>query len=726
MQNVQFKQNNKLISLINVINMTIHVICGRNTKVSSCYIATRMTPVHTHDIKYLTNLYLNKDDDLDEIKENIIKIINSNDDEIRILKRKRNQENEAYRETLGNDIKFAQKELYEKEFEEIKEKLNDEEFLSEIIVDDIQSDPNYKLFIDKFNKYFNYDNKQNFEEYYDVVKYTYEISSDTNIDFQDALEVMMINIEDKYIEEYEPDEENAEVLAQMFSQYFVYLLAYHLHNSYELDNNKKKELVHEFIDILVNNDNCKDNYNYELKSNIKVPFLFKFTPLDTYYNRIISSVLFELGDKKVSKSVLKILNKYFGKVNKNDLIKLCRDQTRTYNESNYIALLADNKIHEFAVSFIYYYLKDKPFLASYSPFARYVGEILLHSFNVDHIDDIELTEAIITSNKKVNDNYVVKVRKANEIFELTLKQIDDYEEEIPKKELTKYIFLIQKNGYDMSHFLEIDNFDVMMNKHKYAIINQLALYLINEELDKMPLIERIELLWKLGIELEVLSELEKTYDLIPTLEDLEKDSTIKEYKKENKSLNHTIKELNNKVKVLEKEVHRVKSNTKEIINKEIDEISQSYNYEISQLNKKIAELESEIHLLNEDKNELHKLREYFFSLNNEEIEQIENNYDLTELIKDKSIVIIGGHSHLIKRLKAKYPSIKQASQESHITQDLIKNADYVFIITDFQSHGMYYKAMKYLNNYNIKWDYMNGVNIKKIEREMYLKLIEKM
>ena len=112
---------------------------------------------------------------------------------------------------------------------------------------------------------------------------------------------------------------------------------------------------------------------------------------------------------------------------------------------------------------------------------------------------------------------------------------------------------------------------------------------------------------------------------------------------------------------------------------------------------------------------------YIFNLNNE-IRITEESDDLNKIIEDKSISIIGGHSSLIKKIKEKYPSIKHASKESHVTQSLIKNADYVFLITDFQSHGMYYKAMKYLNAYDVKWDYINGVNLELIEKEMIKKL----
>ena len=661
--------------------------------------------------KYLSHVYFKENNNLEIIKDNINKILNYSDKEVQINKKKYDDSLDGYTSEVKEQFSDLAKEIIENQFNKLEEEL------------DYKDDPDYELYLNKFNKYFNYDNHQDMKDYYEIVKNTDELSNDKEIDFQDALEIMLINTEDRYHEENEPDEEDAEHMSIIMAQYFVILLAYHLHNGQELDENKKKELVNEFIHILINNEKCKENYNHELKSNLHVPFLFKFSPIDTYYNRIISSVLFELNNKKIAKEVLNILNKYFGKKNKNDLVKLINEQTKEYNESDYVTLLAENKIHEYAISFIYYYLKDKAYMAPYAPFSRYVDEILVDHLSVDYMDKNELIDAIITSNKQLDEEYVHGIRQANQVLESILNTEED-EKNLFDQEKTKYLMLIQEQGYDMSHFLEIDNINVMLEKHKHAIINQLRIYIKHFDFENKTYQEQMDILWQLAIQLEVLSEIERTNNLIPTLESLEKDETIKKLNKENKGLNHNIKNLNNEIKKLEKEIHKVKSNTKEVIQKEVNNISQSHNIEVLQLNKKINELENKIQELNENSNELFKLREYIFNMNNEDIEIIEDNYDLSEVIKDKSIVIIGGHIHLMRRLKEKYNNIVNIQNENQITSDIIKYADHVFIFTNFQSHGKYYRTMNFLNRYGTKWDYMDGVNLDRVEKDMYLKLVK--
>lgn len=141
--------------------------------------------------------------------------------------------------------------------------------------------------------------------------------------------------------------------------------------------------------------------------------------------------------------------------------------------------------------------------------------------------------------------------------------------------------------------------------------------------------------------------------------------------------------------------------------------------EISVLNRKLKELQEELGAEREKTDELNRLREFVFSIKSEYIPESDET-DLKGLIKDKKIVIIGGHILWRNKLKDKYPSI--ITMDGHnATSDFssLSNADLVLLNTSNMSHTVYYKVIEILRGGTTKFDYIGrSTNQELYEKEM--------
>lgn len=141
--------------------------------------------------------------------------------------------------------------------------------------------------------------------------------------------------------------------------------------------------------------------------------------------------------------------------------------------------------------------------------------------------------------------------------------------------------------------------------------------------------------------------------------------------------------------------------------------------EISSLNRKVKELQEELDTEREKTDELNTLREFVFSIKSEYVPESDET-DLKELIKDKKIIIVGGHIEWRNKLKRKYPSI--ITMDGHnATSDFtpLSSADLVLLNTSNMSHKVYYKVIETLRRGTTKFDYIG----RSINQELYEKEI---
>lgn len=197
------------------------------------------------------------------------------------------------------------------------------------------------------------------------------------------------------------------------------------------------------------------------------------------------------------------------------------------------------------------------------------------------------------------------------------------------------------------------------------------------------------------------------------------------------SLNQIIHDKEEIIQIKDQQLENIslkQTNKKQDKNKDIKLLEQElkcYKQEISSLNKQLIEKDHEIEELKSNQDELFKLRNLIFSMQQDEQKHTDESVDISSLIKDKNIVIIGGHIHTRDKLKQKYPSLKILAQSSHINTAVLVNADHVFLYYKFMTHDMYNRAISVLSRNNILWDYIPYTNLEKSEQVISEILIEK-
>ncbi len=110
----------------------------------------------------------------------------------------------------------------------------------------------------------------------------------------------------------------------------------------------------------------------------------------------------------------------------------------------------------------------------------------------------------------------------------------------------------------------------------------------------------------------------------------------------------------------------------------------SLKRDVKRLSEKVIELES-------DRSELVSLREFVFSLD------LENEFSPSGVEVDLSAVngvVLGGHVRWQNKMKSLLPSFSFISPESlNFDQNLIRNADFIFVFVNYLNHAIYYRAM---------------------------------
>lgn len=125
--------------------------------------------------------------------------------------------------------------------------------------------------------------------------------------------------------------------------------------------------------------------------------------------------------------------------------------------------------------------------------------------------------------------------------------------------------------------------------------------------------------------------------------------------------------------------------------------------------------------------ELAALRDYVYKLT-------ENDHPITdktiesmkETIAGYRIVIVGGHSNWLSKMKKEFPDWIFADPKASGSTDvsIVNKADYVYFFTDTISHSKYYQFMNTIRERKINFGYIHGVNIEKNIRDIYTDLEE--
>ncbi|UZQ52402.1 hypothetical protein [Clostridium kluyveri] len=187
---------------------------------------------------------------------------------------------------------------------------------------------------------------------------------------------------------------------------------------------------------------------------------------------------------------------------------------------------------------------------------------------------------------------------------------------------------------------------------------------------------------------------------------------IKELTEENKNLSEKLKKIENEHRAIEEKL--IQSHSTELSN-----VKKGNGETISALNKEIKQLKKQLEKQSLNNSELFALRETLFNIEKEEDTPYKTDINLSDILKDKKVLVIGGRDELRKKIKDKYEEISviDGFNESFDTR-IINSMDIVFFYVGSMSHAVYYKAISAIRKNNTPFHYIGKTNIDLIECEM--------
>ncbi len=164
-----------------------------------------------------------------------------------------------------------------------------------------------------------------------------------------------------------------------------------------------------------------------------------------------------------------------------------------------------------------------------------------------------------------------------------------------------------------------------------------------------------------------------------------------------------VDELRRKVRKLESDNSSLRASLAE--KRRFEEESKDIKKQLSELNLELAVLRNYVYNLTESDN----------SITDKTIESMK------ETIASYRIVIVGGHSNWLSKMKKEFPNWIFVNPKASGATDIsiVDKADYVYFFTDTISHSKYHQFMNVIHKRKINFGYIHGVNIEKNIRDIY-------
>lgn len=131
--------------------------------------------------------------------------------------------------------------------------------------------------------------------------------------------------------------------------------------------------------------------------------------------------------------------------------------------------------------------------------------------------------------------------------------------------------------------------------------------------------------------------------------------------------------------------------------------------------------------LEESKCELAALRNYVYKLTESDKPITDKTIEsMKETIASYRIVIVGGHSNWLSKMKKEFPNWIFVNPGASGSTDvsIVDKADYVYFFTDTISHAKYHQFINVIRERKKNFGYIHGVNIEKNIRDIYMDLEE--
>lgn len=148
--------------------------------------------------------------------------------------------------------------------------------------------------------------------------------------------------------------------------------------------------------------------------------------------------------------------------------------------------------------------------------------------------------------------------------------------------------------------------------------------------------------------------------------------------------------------------------------------------QLSRIYREVSQREKEERLDTErwddDRVELARLREHVYQMTEADLQpQAIPEETMEAALRERRVVIVGGHDNWVHFLKEKFPSwtyIKPGIANT-VPESAVMNAEYLFFFTDTLSHGAYGKFIHVARTHNIPFGYLHGTNIPGTVRQIY-------
>lgn len=304
---------------------------------------------------------------------------------------------------------------------------------------------------------------------------------------------------------------------------------------------------------------------------------------------------------------------------------------------------------------------------------------------------------------------------------------DSFKTRLKQDDLMTSMFLYKRfNVY--SH---IDMIETLIRNNKDDILACILYKYPVDTWEKLPIENRAWIVYKTTIGDQIINDAGSCMEWFPYAKENEKtelsecdteeivERVMKEYKCEKSKAvsDKTPFEFSEENDKKQKEAINQLQRESNLLRTQLKEIRMENHKLNTELNQIQSEKDSE-KLSQEERQELNRLREFVFRLKSEEDSMDDKSIDEKVIRNAGTIVLIGGHTTLYRKLIDKYENIRCIDGRKRVSFDMIHDASYVFFLFDFMSHGSYYQGCRECSKVNVPYGYIQGTNLEKAEKQM--------
>lgn len=387
---------------------------------------------------------------------------------------------------------------------------------------------------------------------------------------------------------------------------FIFLLSYYLWNTGNEENSLKR--IDGFQKIIDEIPECHQMFlclrdDLQSEDYIESDSSIDFTPLHLYYNHLVVAVIFNMDIPAVSRRLKSLILTSYESF---DLMEKSKYYTKMYNE--HISKDDFNSLHECADLFVLSYLKDKRYIASFSPFLRYCYECYNEICDYGLHDE---TQTIIYLHEQIDFDlkYKKKLIQIKNNFDLLLDEIHNYQGKLILNKFNKIEEIMNISEKSICYFNPIGNKDNILKKYKYRLITYIANNTNN--FFEQSLNEKTDQLLCICLLYHYIDTIEQYEQYMPRKQQLLNEEYIQSLKSIIEDKEHIIDIKNKQIDHFNSKKKTKKKNRD---HKLYEEEIKYYKQELSILNKQLKNKDLEIANLKKNQTELYKLRELMFEM----------------------------------------------------------------------------------------------------------------